>query len=628
MPFGMEENLSYEFGPFRLVPAERQLLRDNQPVSLTPKAFDTLVTLVQNSGHALKKDDLIKQVWPDSFVEESNLNHNISLVRKALGDGKNGDGYVETVRGFGFRFNADVRRETERDASVLVHRRTRTQVVVKEQTTETQRYTRVEHPIENRRLLRPLAITLGLFVAVFGIAVWYFFLRSPANPNPQTAPVIRSVAVLPFKPLGLDNSEDYLGLSMADSLITKLGKIGNVNVRPTSAIQKYTDEARDPISIGRELKVDAVIDGRIQKSGERLRITIQLLEIKDGRALWSENIDGKFSDIFTVQDFLSKQVALAVTPNLTAPEIARLIKHGTDNADAYQAYLKGRYHWSQRTTESLRLSVEYFQQAIARDPNYALAYDGLADAYLIFDVPKAEPALRKALELDETLGEAHASLGFLRMFWHWDWQGAEIEFKRAIELKPNYATAYQWYALWLAAQGRLDEAKKEMGKAIELDPLSPNMRADLAQIHYFAHQYDEAIADCRQALDLDPNFSFAHHNLVAIYTKKGMQTEAVTQQLKAEEGRPATINLLRETYAKSGWPGFLQALLQSEGARTAHARKAWLYAVMGDNSNALKEIERACDDRDFFLTFLKVEPAYDNLRGEPRFQHVLKKMNL
>ena len=492
----MTENakLTYEFDSFRLIPAERQLLRDGKTVPLPPKAFDTLVILIQNSGHALKKDDLIKRVWPDSFVEESNLNHYISVLRKALTDTQNGDGYVETVRGYGFRFKANVRAIPNESRAVLVHRRTRTHVVVREQQSESLRTVSSWQTAGDRSRTARLVAIWALVVLVGGIVGWYF---------------------------------GY--------------------IRP-----------------------------------ERLR-----------RA----------------------QAASSA-----------------DQQAAREAYLRGRHHWNKRSTEGLRQSIEYFKQAIEKDPNFALAYVGLGDAYLMYDQPKAEPMLRKALELDDTLGEAHASLGFNRLFWHWDWQGAEAEFARAIELNPNYATAHQWYGIYLAAMGRLDEAKKEMQRALAVDPLSPNMSADLCQIHYFSREYDHAIGQCRKTLQLDPQFVPAHDYLADAYLQKGMYTEAIEEHLFSVQqvaGRTLPeVASMRNAYLRSGYREFLREEFQHLREQTPASRKAWFYTRLGEKEKALAQLKRAYEDKDFFLIFIKVDPVYDDLRADLRFQDLLFRMNL
>jgi DNA-binding winged helix-turn-helix (wHTH) protein/TolB-like protein/Flp pilus assembly protein TadD len=634
---GEQINRFYEFGPFRLIPAERQLLRDTEPVALPPKAFDTLLMLVEQSGHIVKKDDLIRRVWPDAFIEENNLNQCVSLLRKALAGGNDGEQYIETVRGFGYRFTADVRQDSDETNAFLLHKHTRTRLVVREQTSEAQSDKQIVreapfaadsfHPLHRQRLVFGVLIAA---TALAGLAIAAFFLRASGESTQSlTTPAVHSIAVLPFQPLGNDGRDEYLGLGVADALINKLGQLKQINVRSTGAIQKYADGERDPVIVGRELNVDAVLDGRIQKSGEKVRVTVQLVRVQDGGSLWAEKFDQEFSSVFAAEDAIVWRVSHGLIPVLNPQDQIRLSKQYTDNQEAYEAYLKGRYLWNKRTTDSVRQSIEYFRQALEKDPNFALAYVGLADAYLIDDVTKAEPALRRALELDDTLGEAHASLGFYRMFWHWDWQAAEPEFERAIELNPNYATAHQWYALYLAVRQRRDEATKEMRQAVEIDPHSPNLNADLGQLYYFAHEYDQAITQCRNALKTDPDFHPAHEYLFLAYMQKSMYAEAVEEYLKSQETHTsANLTSLRDAFVKSGWRGFLKTVLKQRRAKDSTAFQAVIYAQLGNKERAIRELERAYDAGDFFLTFIQVEPAYDELRADPRFQDLRRRMNL
>lgn len=495
-----EPDMVYEFGGFRLIPAERQLLRYNQPVALPPKAFQALILLVEQHGHAVTKAELMAQLWPDSFVEESNLNHYISLVRKALADGVEGQRYIETVPKLGYRFTGQVRESNGRTESLLIHRQTRTQVVIKEEQSETQTTTRtITEAKASRRV--PALVVLAFLVLGGSVAGYFRFVRGANSKR---------------------------------------------------------SEMRSEVSAPRN----------------------------------------KLSN----------------------------------NESARDAYWNGRYFYNKRTPTDIRLAQQYFQKAIAADPGFALAYVGLADANLIGDPAKAEGPLRKALELDNSLGEAHASLGFLRMFYQWDWPGAQQEFEQAVALSPGYATAHQWYALFLASQARFNEAKQEMNRAVELEPRSANVHADFGQILYFAREYNEAIIECHKALELEPTFIFAHNYLYCIYAKKNMYAEAVEELLMAERtaGRISdeAINSQRQVFMKTGWIGFLQARLKLTAPTDSPIISASYYTMVGERGRALDELERGYDAKDFFLTFIKVDPAFDDLRPDARFPNLLRRMNL
>jgi DNA-binding winged helix-turn-helix (wHTH) protein/tetratricopeptide (TPR) repeat protein len=509
----VSDKLSYEFDSFRLVPSERQLLRDGKAVSLPPKAFDTLVLLVENNGHALKKDDLLKQVWPDSFVEESNLSHNISLIRKALNRENNGDGYVETVRGYGFRFKANIRR-LDGEPEILLHRQTRTHVVFKQHESETISTVNTTRSTQ-KTMLGPLTISaLILFVVAGALGLYFWFIR----PAPRRSASSASTA------------------------------------GPT------------------------------------------------GSKRWPEN------------------------------------------AEAYQAYLNGRSFWNKRTPASAVKSAEYFRRAIELDPNFALAYVGLADAYNYFPLdrdqkaPLVRAALEKALALDETLAEAHATLGNLSLFDDWDWPEAERRLRRAIELDPNYPTAHHWYAYYLAAMGRLDEALAEIRRARELDPLSLIINADVGQLLHFARRDDEAIEQLRRTIEMDRGFVMAHHRLAEVYERTGKFDEALAEFQKAYPGYQTELPQMAtvaRVYALSGNQSEARRILariarapKGEGDMVSKPSMALIHAGLGETEQAFAWLETALTEKDAELILLKSNPLFDSLRPDPRFQTILRRMKL
>jgi DNA-binding winged helix-turn-helix (wHTH) protein/tetratricopeptide (TPR) repeat protein len=416
------EKDSYEFGPFRLDAGERRLLRDENPVSLAPKVFDTLLALIENAARLVSKEELINRLWPNTFVEEATLARNISDLRRALGESSGEAKYIETVPKSGYRFIAEVRRVHSHDSTVIVERRTLSRVVVEE----------------------------------------------------DLEPEVRSIAILPFQQMGSSGADEYLGLGMADALITRLSNIRQIAVRPTSAVMKYGGASDDPAVAGRALKVEAVLAGAIQRSAERVRVTVQLISVSSETPLWAQKFDERFTDIFTVEDLISEQVARALMLRLSGEERRLLTRRPTEISEAYELYLKGRYHWNKRRADGMERSIDCFLDAIALDPFYALAYAGLADSYtLLGDVgftaiqPKeafsrAKVAAIKALEIDESLAEAHASLAHLHMHFY-EWPDAHQAFERSIALNPNYAFARQLWAFYLAFKGQLPEAGGDSG---------------------------------------------------------------------------------------------------------------------------------------------------------------------
>lgn len=577
----------YEFGPFRLDPVERLLLRRDVPVTLTPKVFDILLMLVRNGGRALEKEAFMREIWPDSFVEEGNLNRNISTLRKALGDGQDGHRFIETIPKRGYRFVASVRK-------------------IGATTTTTN---------------------------------------------------ARSLAVLPFKVmLEQEGDERYLGLGMADALIIKLSNVGRINVRPTSAVLKYMDAEQDIRVIGRELQVETLLDGRVQKLGNRVRVTVQFVNVSDGATIWAEKFDEKFTDIFTVQDSISEQVASALMLKLTGDERKSLSKHYTESSEAYQSYLKGRYYWNKMTPEGLRRSLDCFAEAIERDPHYALAYAGMAASYVHLEIygfmlpreamPKAKAAALKAISLDETVAEAHASLALVRMFYERDWAEAEKEFKQALELNPSYAAAHDWFAIYLMATGRREEALASIRKAQTLDPLSLIINTDVACALYYTRQFESSIKQCRWVLETEPNFVMAHFRIGLAYEQLGRYEEAVNafrnaiflsmgnaaaQATAAFKGGSDARASIAHTYALMHKQDAARRVLAELEQDAAHAYvpphdMAMIYSGLGENDRAFEWLRMAYQERYSLLVFLELDPRFDNLRLDPRFDDLLNRI--
>src|SRR5438132_1933972 len=503
----------YEFLPFRLEPEERRLLRDGEPVALTPKCFDLLVVLVENSGHLLEKSDLIARVWPDQFVEEGSLSFNVSELRRALGEGPNGRDYIETVRKKGFRFVAPVEEIP---------------VAGEEQ---------VAPPRASQRIKIVFAIVAAVALASLAYLLWPRGSVTPVEGPPRT------IAVLPFKPLAANLRDEPLEMGICNALITRLASLEQLVVRPTSSVTAYNKMGQDPLAAGRQLQVDALLDGYIQRSQDRVRVTARLLRTADGKSLWSGQFNEPFTDIFTVEDSISRQIVEALHLSLTRDEQRRVTKHSTENIEAYELYLKGSYFQDKRTPDGVAKSIGYFQEATVKDPRYALAFAALANSYsmqaLRFDMPakdsyqKATAAAMRALEVDETSAEAHSALANVKSWYEWDWPGAEREFKRAIELSANDPTANQGYANYLMVVGRAQEAVSESARAQRLAPLSTTADVQAARILLFTGEYDAAIEQCRKALEIAPDFAGAHLILGRIYTQKGSYREAFAELERA-----------------------------------------------------------------------------------------------
>jgi DNA-binding winged helix-turn-helix (wHTH) protein/TolB-like protein/Tfp pilus assembly protein PilF len=652
----------YEFGNYYLDTRERLLMRDGEPVTLTPKVFETLVVLLERRGHLVEKEELMAALWPESYVEESNLTNNVSTLRKTLGKTSDGQRYIETISKRGYRFVASVREISDADDAQLVVERHTFQRVVTNELEETETWTAEAletsvprrpsataavspAPLPRRRVFPILLASIAAAVLLVVLPATISRLSAPresARVAPAVAPVkrtLRSIAVLPFKTIGPSGRADteYLGIGMSDALITRLGNNRQVLVRPTSAVRRYADPLQDPLAAGREQRVETILDGNIQRAGDRIRVTVQLFRTQDGATLWSAKFDERFTDIFALQDSISQQVMNELLVELNPEEQQRLRQRGSDNIEAYQAYLKGLYFWNKRTHDGYQKSVEYFKQAIAIDPDYAEAYVGLGNAASFLGgrdrtseveaFNKARAAAKKALELDETLAEAHAALGLVAMNFDWNWTESEKEFRRAIELNPNYATGHQWYGEFLACMGRFDEGIAELKLAQGVDPLSLIINTDLAKAFIFARRYDEAIAQLKRTLEMDSEFEVAHGLLALAYSAKGRHKEAVDElrKIKSAKTDPLYLSYFVYVYATAGRPEEAETALRQLKALAKQTyvsplNMAVAYTGLGDKDQAFTWLQRVFDERaSGGAISLKVAHVWDQLRSDPRY---------
>jgi TolB-like protein/lipoprotein NlpI len=588
-----QQRYVYEFGPFSLNPPERLLLCGTKAVPLTPKVFDTLVVLVSNSGHVVGKDELMRELWPDTNVEEANLTQNVSVLRKALAARDKGNSYIETVPKRGYRFIADARR---------------------------------------------LAIDEGKLAGEQGS------LSSTAERmEDERSRNIDSLAVLPFANASADTNAEYLSDGITESIINRLSQLPRLRVMARNAVFRYKGREVNPQEVGRELNVRAVLTGRVLHLENKLIIRTELIDVAQGQQLWGEQYDREPLNIIGVQEEISREISEKLKLRLTGQQKRLLMKRYTDNIEAYHAYLKGRYSWNQRTTEGFKQGIEYFQQAIKIDANFALAYAGLADCYSLLNsysvlppkesAPFIKAAAMQALQIDDELAEAHASLGHVKMMHDWDWPGAEWEFKRAVELNPNYATAHHWYALYLMAMGQFEESLDELKQAQRLDPLSLIINTVLGAHFYYAREYDKAIEQCRETLKLNPNFHVAYGVIGEAYTQKGMYPEAITELQKARSlsSDPEGLSLLGYTYAVAGQRSKARKALNQlkQLSRQRYIKPAFIALIhigLAEQQQALSWLERACKDRNELMLMLKVDPRLDLIRFNPGFTKLLTRV--
>jgi DNA-binding winged helix-turn-helix (wHTH) protein/TolB-like protein/Tfp pilus assembly protein PilF len=643
----------YEFGRFRVNVGERVLLRDRDIVPLTPKVFEILLTLVQNSGHIISKDELMKRVWPDSFVEEGNLTQNISLLRKALGEGQNGHQYIETIARRGYRFIAPVSESwdqglngaSETTGPALSQKALKASVGLASVET-------VEHPLagnveiesskppETARTTRFLGLhrraaliaLAAIVIAVVGIL--YLSRDSEAVNSPGN--VIESIAVLPFANDAADTDTEYFNDKITESLINNLSQLPKLRVVPRSLVFGYKGREIDLRAIARELNVRAVLTGRVQRHGDMLSIQVDLIDVATLSQLWGQHYDRKISDILLVQEDISNDIFANLRLKLSLEEKKQL--------DAFSLYLKGRNYLNKRTADGLHQGIEYFQQAIDVDPDYAPAYAGLADCYNMLVVyglskpqeafPKAKEAALKALKIDDTLAEAHTSLAFVKHRWDWERADAEKQFRLAIRYKPGYAPAHQWFSSYLVAVERFDEAIVEAKRAQELEPLSFISNLHLGWILYLAGRYDEAIEHCNKLLDVDPNFFPAHRYLGLAYEQKAMYPEAISEFEKGVKlsGSPLMVAHLGHAYAASGNKAQARrVLMELEGQKQKYVSPytvAAIHAGLGDRDQSFRWLDKAYSERDIWLMNLRVDPIFKSLRADRRFAELLKRLGL
>jgi TolB-like protein/DNA-binding winged helix-turn-helix (wHTH) protein/Flp pilus assembly protein TadD len=614
----------YKFGPFRLDTSERLLFRDDQAVPLTPKAFETLLVLVRRSSHLATKDELLREIWPDSFVEESTLAKNIFTLRKALGSQADGADYIETVPKLGYRFVAAVE-AGERNG---LHAPAPAEA----------------HPPRPR--WRGWIWTVLVLVVAVALAGLVALRRWEA----QEATGHRTMlAVLPFANYSGDPGEEYFTDGFTEEMITQLGALrpDRLGVIARTSAMHYKNTSESIAQIGHELGVDYVLEGSVRREGEQIRISAQLIQVSDQTHLWAANYERSSRDILAVQSDVAQQIAAHIRGLLGEAEQIRLSNTAPVSPEAYDAYLMGRFHWNKRNRSDLRESISFFQKAIAAQPDYARAYSGLADAYLLLGpydgMPRdqaaadARRAAEKAVALNDSLAEGHASLGFLDLLYGWNPVAGEKELRRALALDFNYATAHHWLAYDLAAMGRFDEAIAEIREAETLDPLSANIAADAGQILYLARRFDLAGAEVQKALDLDPNFSTAHWYLGLLYQERQRGADAVEEFIRSTELHKldaARLARIRSGFATGGLPGFWRAYLDwlDQDPPRKQAAPAFSLAEVaaqaGDTERAFAELQQAVNERYPSLVFLNVEPIFDPLRSDRRFADLLRKSGL
>jgi DNA-binding winged helix-turn-helix (wHTH) protein/TolB-like protein len=598
------------------------------PVGATPKVLDTLLVLIEQRGRLVDKQQLMTRVWPDAFVQDAALARHISDLRRILGEPARGGQYIETVPTRGYRFIADVRPFDHDDATVSASNRPNTETALAPATPQPP-----ASPVLTRRPTLTWAAAFAAMIAVIAGVAW--FLNRPVRPD-----TVRSIAVVPFRTDGNSENERILAQGLADSLISRLVQIPALAVRPIGAVRTLGESTFDPQELGRRLRVDAVLTGEITRIGSALEIRANLIEVAGGHSLWSATFADSSGGLFGTEQAIAMQLSRAILPIVSDDAQSRLAGRRTESPEANLAYLRGRYFWGRRTRDGLERAVASLEHAVQIDPAFALGHAGLSDAYLLLSgfrnesetIPGARAAALKALELDPTLGEAHASLGLIAMNYDWDWRAAEREFQAAIRLSPQYATAHHWYGEYLAYMGRFDEAVAEIERATALDPLSLIIGTDTGKILILARRYDDAIASLRRTLELDPSYPLARAFLAIALSAVGDHAESI----RALEVPGQEDDLMFLTYAASiheragdrvkAKAAVARLVELSKQAYVSPFLLAYAYVGVGDFDAAFAAFDRMCAVRGLGAIGVKASPLSDPIRHDPRFAALLKRL--
>lgn len=623
----------FEWGDFRLDPTERLLFRSNKHVPLPPKAVDLLTLLVERRGHVVDKDTLLKELWPNTFVEEGSLAQNISVLRRILTEGRAGKELIETIPKRGYRFIAPV-----------------CEVTAEQPRGHPDCAGSAVAPVQPAALVasksRWLWLAAGSLCVLLVLA--FALRRSSLRSHARNGRVV--FAVLPFVNLTGDPAQEYVSDGLTEEMISYLGSLDSNRVAliARTSSMTYKGSAKRLDQIARELNADYILEGSLRRDGNHFRITAQLIRASDQSHVWARNYDRTMSDIISVQTDVTRAVAEEVEVRLTPEMESRLAQGGSVSPEGYEAYLEGRFFWNKRTQEGLEKSIEYFNQAISKDPSFAASYAGLADSYVLLGavaygaepppdaLSKAKMYASKALAFDDTNSEALAARAWSGWALDWDWSGAEAQFRRAIELHRNSATAHHWYALFLSSMGRHAEAEAEIRRALELDPLSLIVNTAAGTVFYDARNYDQAIAFCLKSLDLDPAFTRAHLWLAQAEEEKSnpaLAARELQDALRASPGNPRLLAELGHAYGKSG-DGEAARKVVGELRKLAKRKyvspyyMAVVYAGFGQKDEAFVWLEKSCAEHSSAVPFLKVAPTFDNLHGDPRFEALLRRIGL
>ena len=622
-----------EFGRFRLDTAKRVLWYDDQPVNLPLKEIELLCVLTDNSGQVITKDEILEKVWADSYVEESNLTRHIYLLRKTFKEYGEKEDLIQTVPRRGYRFTGKLRDAGNGDLVIERHSVSRTLIEVPDEAGP------LTLPAQKKSGIARIAVGVAaVSVLLIGAFLYWNYFRTPET---VASPAVRSIAVLPVRSFSGASDDNELRLKITDALITRLGNLDRIAVRPTSAVLPFTNTEEDGLSIGRKLKVDAIVDSRIQQEGERLRVTIQLVRVADGEHLWAGQVDGQADRILDLQDTISAKVSQTFDAAATAGDV--FAKRPTENADAYEAYLKGRYFWTKRDEASLRKAIEFFNRAATLDPTFSEAFSALADTqHLIFNynidvrpevVEEAKNNLRRALELKPDSSDALITLGTIEMGYDWKWAEAEQTLKHAVSVAPNSAVAHLRYGALLVRLRRFDEAIGEFERHIELDPLSINGNTNLGMAFFCKKDFAAAERQYRKTLELDERMGAPRWLLSRSFWLQGRRAESIDEVVKALEldKNPSLAENIRRKAASSTPEAAIELLLQEwrmNPPGTNPHNLAYLSTYVGNKGKAIEWLQRSIDEHHPWTSWIAAAPEFEVLRSDDRYIEMLRSLGL
>jgi TolB-like protein/DNA-binding winged helix-turn-helix (wHTH) protein/Flp pilus assembly protein TadD len=623
-----------QFGTFELDLKAGELRKQGVKVKLQEQPFQVLANLLEHAGDVVTKEELQKRIWPsDTFVDfDHGLHSAITRLREALGDSSESPRFIETIPRRGYRFVAPVK--TIRNAA-------ESQVAEEKDTPKRgDRLRRFSGSMLAGLLGGALLLGIVLSFNVGGARRWVWRESNPA---------IRSLAVLPLENLSGDPAQEYFADGMTDAVITDLAKVGSLRVVSRTSVMRYKRTQKSVPEIAKELGVDAIVEGSIEQTGTRVRISAQLIRGATDQHLWAEAYDRDVGDMLRVQEEIARSIVREIRVKLTPREQELLTKGRSVDPQAYELYLKGRYFWAKATKESIEKAMGLFRESIAKDPTYASPFSGLADCYTVLGVSfgvgslsssqatsQARSAAQKAIQLDDTLAEGHNSLANTRLFFDWDWTGSEAEFKRALELNPGYASAHHWYAHLLMAEGRVNEALAESKRALELDVLSPVTNLHLGWHYVYSRQYDLAIDQLRKTLELEPSYGYAYWYMARAFEQQGKYADALQALDKAQEllkGNTAVAADIGHIYSVSGDKvGAFKVLKQlsalPQGTYVSPLEIALIYVGLGRKTDGFQWLEKAYAERSDLLIYVNVDPRFDGIRSDPRFQDLLRRVGL